>query len=122
MLVHLWQSRGKERIVDQIHQLLSNAGIAFVDCGGVVPNPRLELAEEAVELGKREGVDFYFGHRWRICHGFCQGTAYGLANDVSLEDLYLHKVVSKVALLALLLLLQELDLETGFFRHEHYAG
>ena len=25
-------------------------GIAYVDCGGVVPNPRLELAEEAVEL------------------------------------------------------------------------
>ena len=48
----------KNGLLDQIHQLLSDAGIAYVDCGGVVPNPRLELAEEAVELGKREGVDF----------------------------------------------------------------
>ncbi len=59
------------------------------------PNPRLELAEEAVELGKREGVDFILPSvadlSWillRLC--------IRLNNDVSLEDLYLHKVsVSK---------------------------
>ena len=56
MLVHFGGSHVvKSGLLNQIHQLLSNAGIAFVDCGGVVPNPRLELAEEAVELGNPRG-------------------------------------------------------------------
>ena len=88
----------KSGLLDQIHQLLNNAGIAFVDCGGVVPNPRLELAEEAVELGKREGVDFILAIGGGSVMDSAKAIAYGLANDVSLEDLYLHKVsVSKAA-------------------------
>ena len=88
----------KSGLLDQIHQLLDQAGIAYVDCGGVVPNPRLELAEEAVELGKREGVDFILAIGGGSVMDSGKAIAYGLANDVSLEDLYLHKVsVSKAA-------------------------
>lgn len=97
VLVHFGGSHVvKSGLLNQIHQLLSNAGIAYVDCGGVVPNPRLELAEEAVELGKREGVDFILAIGGGSVMDSAKAIAYGLANDVSLEDLYLHKVsVSK---------------------------
>ncbi len=49
----------KSGLLNQIHQLLSNAGIALLTVVELSSNPRLELAQKkAVELGKREGVDF----------------------------------------------------------------
>ena len=37
---------------------LQERGIAFVELGGVVPNPRLSLVREGIELCRREGVTF----------------------------------------------------------------
>ena len=36
---------------------LREAGIAFVELGGVVPNPRLQLVREGIDLCRREGVE-----------------------------------------------------------------
>lgn len=37
-------------------QLTAN-GIAHAELGGVLPNPRLSLVREGIELAKREGID-----------------------------------------------------------------
>ena len=37
---------------------LRERGVAFVELGGVVPNPRLALVREGIELCRREGVTF----------------------------------------------------------------
>ena len=37
---------------------LREADASFVELGGLVPNPRLSLVREGIELCRREGVDF----------------------------------------------------------------
>ena len=48
-------------VLDRIHQSLTDAGLSYLDLGGVVPNPRLSHAKEGVALCKKEGVDFILG-------------------------------------------------------------
>lgn len=45
-------------LYDEITASLEAAGIAFVELGGVVPNPRLSLVNEGSALCRAEGVDF----------------------------------------------------------------
>ena len=45
-------------LLDRIYRSLDEAGIPYVSLGGVVPNPRLSLVYEGIELCKRENADF----------------------------------------------------------------
>ena len=59
VLVHYGgQSAVRSGLLDKICGLLQEGGIAYVTLGGVVPNPRLSLAQEGIELCRQEGVDF----------------------------------------------------------------
>ena len=77
--------------IDKIHRSLEDAGLSYVDLGGVVPNPRLSLAKEGVDLCKKEGVDFILGVGGGSAIDSSQAIAYGLVNDFPLEDLFLGK-------------------------------
>ena len=59
VLVHYGgKSAERSGLLDKICGLLTEGGIAFVKLGGVVPNPRLSLAQKGIELCRQEGVDF----------------------------------------------------------------
>ena len=45
-------------LLDRIKASMDQAGVAYVELGGVVPNPRLSLVYQGIELSRREGVDF----------------------------------------------------------------
>ena len=45
-------------LLDRVKASLDAAGISYVELGGVVPNPRLSLVYQGIELCKAEGVDF----------------------------------------------------------------
>lgn len=93
VLVHFGSSSLRENgMLDRIHQVLSDAGLNYVDLGGVVPNPRLGLVKEGVRLCKKEGVDFLLPIGGGSVIDSAKGIGYGLANDFSLEDLLLGKV------------------------------
>ena len=47
----------KSGLYDTVTASLKESGVAFVELGGVKPNPRLSLAHEGIALCKREGVD-----------------------------------------------------------------
>ncbi len=47
----------KTGLYDQVVKSLKDSQIDFVELGGVVPNPRLSLVHEGIELCKKEGVD-----------------------------------------------------------------
>lgn len=88
----------KNGVLDRIHQGLTNAGLEYVDLGGVVPNPRLALVKEGIRLCKEEGVDFLLPIGGGSPIDSAKGIAYGLANDFDLEDLLLGKVkTNKIA-------------------------
>ena len=45
-------------LLDRVKAALDAAGVAHVELGGVVPNPRISLVREGLELCRKEGVDF----------------------------------------------------------------
>lgn len=47
----------KSGLYDRIVASLKGSGIAYVELGGVVPNPRLSLVHEGIALCKKENVD-----------------------------------------------------------------
>jgi alcohol dehydrogenase len=48
----------KTGLYDKVIASLKEAGVSYVELGGVVPNPRLELVHKGIELCRRENVDF----------------------------------------------------------------
>ena len=47
----------KSGLYDVVVSSLRSSGLAVVELGGVMPNPRLSLVHEGIELCKKEGVD-----------------------------------------------------------------
>lgn len=45
-------------LLDRVCKSLEEEGIAYVTLGGVVPNPRVSLVREGIELCRKENVDF----------------------------------------------------------------
>ena len=84
----------KNGTLDKVHKGLTDAGLSYVDLDGVVPNPRLSLVKEGIELAKREGVDFILPIGGGSAIDSAKGIAYGLANDFELEELLMGKVTT----------------------------
>ena len=79
-------------LLERIERGLEAEGIEYVEMDGVVPNPRLSLVKQGVELCKKEGVDFVLAIGGGSAIDSSKAIAYGLANDFELEDLFLGKV------------------------------
>ena len=59
VLIHYGSTRiEKDGLLDKVTILLKQSGINYVTLSGVVPNPRLSLVHQGIELGKKEKVDF----------------------------------------------------------------
>ena len=92
VLVHYGgKSAVKSGLLDKVCGLLSEAGIAFVKLGGVVPNPRLSLAQQGIELCRKEGVDFILAVGGGSVIDSAKCIAYGVCMEGDVWDLYLGK-------------------------------
>ena len=92
VLVHYGgQSAVKSGLLDKICGLLQEAGIDFVKLGGVVPNPRLSLAQKGIDICRKEGINFILaiGGGSVIDSGKC--IAYGVPYEGDVWDFYLGK-------------------------------
>ena len=59
VLVHYGgKSAVRSGLLDKICGLLRDGGVDFIQLGGVVPNPRLSLAQHGIELCRKEDIDF----------------------------------------------------------------
>ena len=59
VLVHYGGGSAKRSgLLDKVFGMLKEAGIAYVELGGVVPNPLLSKVMEGVALCRKEKVDF----------------------------------------------------------------
>lgn len=52
------QSAERSGLLGKIRAQLTEAGIAFSELGGVVPNPRLSLVRRGIALCREQGIDF----------------------------------------------------------------
>ena len=92
VLVHYGgQSAVKSGLLDKVCGLLKESGVDYVTLGGVVPNPRLSLAQKGIDLCRKEGVDFILavGGGSVIDSSKCIG--YGVPMEGNVWDVYLGK-------------------------------
>lgn len=82
----------KNGTLDRIHKSLTENGIDYVDFGGVVPNPRMQLVKEGIALCKKEKIDFLLPIGGGSVIDSGKAIGYGLANDFDITDLYLGNV------------------------------
>ncbi|WP_283170915.1 iron-containing alcohol dehydrogenase [Curtanaerobium respiraculi] len=59
VLVHFGGNSARANgTLDSVEESLKEAGVDFIELGGVRPNPEIGLVREAVDLCKKEGVDW----------------------------------------------------------------
>lgn len=92
VLIHYGGSSAKRSgLIDKVKKSLDVAGAEYIELGGVVPNPRLSLVYQGIELGKKEKIDFILAVGGGSVIDSAKAIAYGLANDFDVWDLYDHK-------------------------------
>ncbi len=95
VLVHYGgKSAERSGLLAKICGLLTEGGVSFVKLGGVVPNPRLSLAREGIELCRREGVDFILAVGGGSVIDSSKCIAYGVPLEGDVWDLYLGKATA----------------------------
>ena len=83
-----------QKVTDQ----LDKAGIPYVKLGGAVPNPRLSLVYEGIELCKKEGIDFLLAVGGGSAIDSAKAIGYGVMNDGDVWDLYDYKKQAKASM------------------------
>ena len=92
VLVHYGSGSVKRSgLLDRIFQVLQEAGIDYVSLGGVVPNPRLSLIYQGIELCKKEQVDFILAVGGGSVIDSSKAIGYGVANEGDVWDFYEKK-------------------------------
>ena len=71
--------------------LLRDGGVDFVCLGGVVPNPRLSLVHEGIDLCRQEGVDFILAVGGGSVIDSAKAIACGVPYDGEVWDFYTGK-------------------------------
>ena len=84
-------------LLDTVKASLEEAGIGYVELGGVVPNPRLSKVKEGLALCRAEGVDFLLAVGGGSVIDSCKAIGYGLCYDGDVWDFYAKKATPKAA-------------------------
>ncbi|MCR5686102.1 MAG: iron-containing alcohol dehydrogenase [Lachnospiraceae bacterium] len=78
-------------LMKRVTDVLDDAGIEYVMLGGAVPNPRLGLVYEGIELCKKEKVDFLLAVGGGSAIDSAKAIGYGVANEGDVWDFYDYK-------------------------------
>lgn len=92
VLIHYGSGSVKRTgLLDRVKQALEKENLAYTELGGVVPNPRLSLVKEGIELCKKEGIDFILAVGGGSVIDSAKAIGYGVANGGEVWDFYSHK-------------------------------
>lgn len=78
-------------LMDKITTCLDENNIEYVMLGGVVPNPRLSLVYDGIELAKKEKVDFILAVGGGSVIDSAKAIGYGVSNGGDVWDFYNFK-------------------------------
>ena len=81
----------KSGLLDLVKRKLDEQGISYVELGGVVPNPRVALVREGVELAKKEKVDMVLAVGGGSVIDSAKAICYGAMVDFDVWDFYMRK-------------------------------
>jgi hypothetical protein len=92
VLVHYGGGSAKRSgLLDKVYALLNQAGIPYVELGGVVPNPLLSKVEEGIALSRSEGVDFILAVGGGSVIDSSKAIGYGASYDGDVWDFWAGK-------------------------------
>ena len=83
-------------LLDIVKKSLDDAGIYHIELGGAVPNPRLGLVYDGIELCKRENIDFIIAVGGGSAVDSAKAIGYGLGGEGDVWDYYDMKRVPEV--------------------------
>ncbi len=75
-------------LLERVKASLDAEGIAYWELAGVVPNPRLSLVYEGIELCRKEGVDFILAVGGGSVIDSAKAIGYGTANEGDVWDFF----------------------------------
>lgn len=78
-------------LMKKITDILDDEGIEYISLGGAVPNPRLSLVYEGIELCKKENVDFILAVGGGSAIDSAKAIGYGVTNEGDVWDFYDYK-------------------------------
>lgn len=85
-------------LMKRVTDVLDEAGIEYIMLGGAVPNPRLGLVYEGIELCKKENVDFILAVGGGSAIDSAKAMGYGVTNEGDVWDFYDYKRQAKACL------------------------
>ncbi len=89
VLIHYGSGRVRESgLLGRVEESLREAGLTWVELGGVQPNPRLSKVYEGIELGRRERIDFILAVGGGSVIDSAKGIAMGIPYDGDVWDFY----------------------------------
>lgn len=92
VLIHFGTGSVKKTgLLDRVEKNLSDAGVEYVELGGVVPNPRISLARKGIELYKNEGCDFILAVGGGSALDSAKAIGYGVYGGGEVWDFYCGK-------------------------------
>ena len=86
-------SAERSGLLGVVRQQLQDAGISFVELGGVVPNPLLSLVYQGIELCRREQVAFLLAVGGGSVIDSAKAIGYGVPYDGDVWDFWAGKAV-----------------------------
>ena len=91
-------SARRSGLLDKVENMLKDAGIAYVELGGVVPNPLLSKVREGIELCRREQVDFILAVGGGSVIDSSKAIGYGVGYEGDVWDFWDGKAVPEACL------------------------
>ena len=91
-------SARRSGLLDKVEKMLKDAGIAYVELGGVVPNPLLSKVREGIELCRREQVDFILAVGGGSVIDSSKAIGYGVGYEGDVWDFWDGKAVPEACL------------------------
>ena len=99
VLVHYGGGSAKRSgLLDKVFTMLDDAGIAYVELGGVVPNPVLSLVKEGIDLCQKEKVDFILAVGGGSVIDSSKAIGYGVGYEGDVWDFWDGKAVPQSCL------------------------
>jgi len=98
LLHHSGKSAVKSGLIDRVKASLKSAGIEWVELTGVLPNPRLSLVKEGVNMVKKENLEFILAVGGGSAIDSAKAIAVGAVNDGDLWDFFERKRTTDKAL------------------------
>jgi len=98
LLHHSGKSTVKSGLIDKVKTSLKNSGVEWVELTGVLPNPRLSLVKEGVNIVKKEKLEFILAVGGGSAIDSAKAIAVGAVNDGDLWDFFERKRTTDKAL------------------------